>query len=103
MKKSQEQIRVVVVEPKKAPQERQIGNDLASMQEIVGGYIEAVALNDNLVLICNEEGKIQGLEPNRFIAGDVIVGTFFVTRSTADGGFTDLSDNDVKQLIEYWS
>lgn len=96
-------IRVVVVEPNKAAQERQIGNDLASMQEVVGGYIEAVTLNQNLVLICNEEGKLQGLESNRAVGNDIIAGTFFVTRTTAEGEFTDLTDSDVELLTTHWS
>lgn len=41
------------------------------MQEIVGGYIQAVHYFDELVtLVCNEEGKINGSELNRAIKDD---------------------------------
>lgn len=44
--------------------------DLKELQGIVGGYIETVSTmfrryGAPIVLIVNEEGKLQGLEPNR--------------------------------------
>lgn len=33
---------------------------LAALQKIVGGYIETVPFED-VLLICNEEGKLQGI------------------------------------------
>lgn len=58
-----------------------ISNTLENLQRNVGGYIEPIALTKNLVIICNEEGKINGLQPNfivgsrlhEVICGDVIV------------------------------
>lgn len=35
-----------------------IRNDLESLQLFVDGYIEAVGITSDLVLICNEEGRI---------------------------------------------
>lgn len=48
-----------VVEPKN-------GNDfqLEELQAIVGGYIECLNLNDGRLLVCNEEGKLEGLPLN---------------------------------------
>jgi len=37
---------------------------LAGMQKAVGGYIEMVPTNDARTLIVNEEGLLEGLEPN---------------------------------------
>ena len=39
-----EKIRVLVIEPGKNPEEREIDNDLKTMQELVGGYIEPVPM-----------------------------------------------------------
>ncbi len=47
---------------------------LNSMKEIVGGYIEMIALEPGLCLVCNEEGKIFGLPANRPLGMDVIAG-----------------------------
>ena len=58
-----------------------ISNTLENFQRNVGGYIEPIALTKNLVIICNEEGKIKNLDDNFYIGsrikdmikGDVIV------------------------------
>ena len=38
--------------------------ELEEMQEIVGGYIEVIRLNDGRLIIVNEEGLLQGLPVN---------------------------------------
>ena len=45
-------------------EEATIPNTLEALQEAVGGYIETVTLNNGLVLICNEEGKIRDMPYN---------------------------------------
>lgn len=53
---------VLMVEPGKAPYETQIGDDLQSMQAVVGGYIQAVyPYEEPVALICCESGKLDGL------------------------------------------
>lgn len=59
-------------------------NELEALQNIVGGYIEVIPLTSDLVLICNEEGKLKGLKPNRWITGDVIHGDFFICGTSGD-------------------
>lgn len=57
-----------------------ISNRLENLQKTVGGYIEVINLNKkgNIVIICNEEGKLKGLEPNMYFCGDMLVGTIIV-------------------------
>ena len=71
---------VLLVEPQKAPHEAEIGSDLKAMQDAVGGYIEAVyPYDDPVALVCNEEGKLDGLPLNRRLEDyDIIAGTFFI-------------------------
>ena len=38
--------------------------ELHEMQEIVGGWIEIVRLRDGSIMVVNEEGKVNRLEPN---------------------------------------
>ena len=68
-----EEITVLKVEPGKPPEIVSMANSLRAMQEMVGGYIEIVPLDD-ACLVCNDEGKLNGMEGNRrlpfFIAGD---------------------------------
>lgn len=79
-------IRVAIFRPGVAPTFEHIVNDLECLQALVGGYIEALSISqDGLLLICNEDGKRDLLPLNRLLAGprslDVLVGTFFVCRS----------------------
>lgn len=67
-------VTAIVKEPGMAPEIMEIANELWNYQRIVGGFIECVPWDEDHVLIVNEEGKINGLEPNFRFRGDVIVG-----------------------------
>lgn len=76
-------MRVLLVEPGKRPVLKEIDGSLKSMQEIVGGTIQAIyPFDEPVVLICNDEGKLLGLPLNRALRDekdriyDVIAGTF---------------------------
>lgn len=71
---------VLIVEPEKAPRMANIAGDLNSLQQVVGGYIEAVyPYDDPVAIVCNEEGKLIGLPLNRKLEDyDIIAGTFVV-------------------------
>ncbi|MGI5873511.1 MAG: DUF3846 domain-containing protein [Bacillota bacterium] len=76
-------MRVRLYEPGKPYKWIEIENDLHTLQEIVGGFIETLTISEDAVIICNEEGKINGMEPNRnvWIRGrkiDTIFGPFLV-------------------------
>lgn len=43
----------------------------------MGRYIDIVGLDDNVYILLNDEGKLIGLEVNRRIGSDIIVGDFF--------------------------
>lgn len=93
----EEKIRVLVKEPGKEAELREIPNTLEALQGIVGGYIETVWLRDNCVLVCNEEGKLQGLPPNFLLMGDLIVGTAVL--AGVDGEeFCSLTDEQVQRI-----
>ena len=94
-------IKIVIVEPKKQPYVAEVENELSEMQKIVGGYIETVTLAADAVLVCNEEGRLRGLEPNRQIGSDplsVIYGTFFVCGTDGED-FTSLPDDFAELVI----
>lgn len=55
-----------------------ISDRLENLQKTVGGYIETVPAIQGAVIICNEEGKLQGLEPNMWYFHDRLVGTIIV-------------------------
>ena len=64
-------IRVVLLEPRKLARTVEIGANLAVMQAVVGGNIEALyPFEETVSLICNEEGKINDLTLNRAVYRD---------------------------------
>lgn len=79
---SDDPMRILVVEPTKDPYVKEIDGSLASMQAIVGGYIQAVEPFDdpNVLLLCNEEAKLLGL-PETASCG--IAMAYRMTSSTA--------------------
>lgn len=61
-------IKVLLVEPEKYPKEIVIDDSLEAMQEVVGGDIEEyMPYDDDVAIICNEEGKMRGLPLNRAV------------------------------------
>jgi glutamate synthase domain-containing protein 3 len=89
-------LRVLRVEPGKAPVEKEIGADLNSLQAEVEGMIECVYMEDGTILVCNEEGKLNGMAMNRRLADDIICGPFFVVGDDGEGDFASLTDRQVK-------
>lgn len=70
---------------------RNINASLENLQEIVNGYIEVVPLFDNVVAICDEEGKLKGRDLNiRFGMFVRLVGTIIICGRDKDGNFTDV-------------
>lgn len=102
-------IRVVVVKPLEKPVADWIDNDLASLQAMVGGDIEAVYPfgNDPAVLVCNENGKLLNLPPNRLLKDDrgnmrdVLCGTFFIA-GVGEEGFISLTETQVREYIKMY-
>jgi len=96
-------INVLIVEPNELPYEKEIPNTLEAKQEIVGGYIECTSLldDDSVSIICNEEGKINGLPLNRYIGHDIIAGTFVIAGDDYENGeFKSLTEEQIKKYKE---
>lgn len=63
---SQDQYRVVYVEPGKPAREMMLGKDLKDLQQAVGGLIELIyAHDDRTIIVGNDEAKLIGMEGNR--------------------------------------
>lgn len=95
-------IKILVVERNKEPYIKEVEDKLDSYQEIVGGLIECINVEDDVDLVINEEGKINGMEYNRDLLAfglfDAIFGTFFVVGVNYDTGeFKSLNDAQIKK------
>lgn len=85
---NEDKINVLLVEPDKYPKRIEIDDTLEAMQELVGGDIEEyMPYEDDVAIVCNEEGKMNGLSLNRAIylendgkkeMIDIIAGKFFI-------------------------
>ena len=63
-----EKISVILVEPGRYPKLIEIEDTLEAMQSLVEGDIEEyMPFDDEAAIICNEEGKVNGLPPNRAV------------------------------------
>ena len=103
---------IVIVEPGTPPRAAIIDSALSSMQEVVGGLIQAVyPFAEEVALICNDEGKLLGLPPNRVLRHpetgeiyDVVVGTFFLCAAPADSeNFESLTEEQIQRYTKYFS
>ena len=90
-------IRVLVFAPNQHPVAKEITGSLQSMQELVDGFVQMVPIGQGLDLVCNEEGKLNGANPNRFVPvlEDMIFGTFFITKCNKDGDLVSLTGQDI--------
>ena len=96
-------IKVVICEPGKRAQVVSIDRSLDTYQEIVDGYIEAVyPFNENVAIVCNDEGKLSGLPLNRGMRDedgqiyDIICGTFFIV-GLGQADFKSLTDKQAEK------
>ena len=87
-------MKAVLKEVGKEPRVIEIENTLEAFQKVVGGYIEVLSVGNSILLICNEEGKLNGLEPNFSIGYDVIVGNALFVKEGEDGEFADFEESE---------
>lgn len=99
-------IKVLIVEHGKAPYAEEISSELATLQQKVGGLIQALyPFDDPVAVICNDEGKLLGLPWNRPLFDengdiyDIITGTFLVVGLTEDD-FCPLSDELIQKYTQ---
>ena len=104
----EQRIKVLMVEPSKHPKITYLDNNLRALQEAVSigadytGLIEILSLDDATCILCNEEGKLIGLEPNRRLGNDVLCGVFYVVGQNKHGDLTSLSEEAIQTYTEYF-
>jgi len=102
-------MKVLRVEQYKPPFVKEIDPGLESLQHEVGGWIEATyPFEDDVALICNEEGKINGMELSRALRDDdgeifdAIAGPFLIV-GLGDEDFTSLSDDLIEKYRDIFA
>lgn len=99
---------VLVVEPMKEPYVKEIDPGLHSLQAEVGGDIGAAyPFRDPVALVCNDEGKLIGLDLNRGLRDengelyDIMAGTFLVV-GLGEEDFASLSPELAQKYMEHF-
>ena len=98
-------MRILVVEPERRPEVKEIDGSLKAMQGIVGGYIQAIyPFDDSVALVANDEGKLMNLPANRGLRDkngkiyDIVAGTFFLCGASVDcDHFTSLTQEQIER------
>ena len=102
----EQNIRVLKVAPLARPSVCYLENELSSLQKAVSigadyvGLIEIIDLDEEVCLLCNEEGKLIGLAPNRRLGNDIICGVFYVTGQDRAGNLISLSEDQIRHYSE---
>lgn len=98
-------MKILRVEPEKSPEIVNMDGTLEALQAAVGGYIEAVyPFDDPVAIVCNDDGKFNGMRPNRAIYDadgeimDIIAGTFLIVGLDEDN-FAELSDEMAAKYV----
>ncbi len=101
----QKKIRVLMIAPGKEPDIVTLDNNLDALQKAVSidapsqGLIEIITLDNKNCILCNEEGKLIGLEANRRLGYDILCGVFYICGQSKDGELRSLSE----ERIRFWS
>ncbi len=103
-----EKMTVLVVEPMKEPYIKEIDPGLSAMQAEVDGLISAAyPFDDPVAIICNDEGKMNGMELNRALRDsqgrmyDIVAGPFIVT-GLGEENFASLSPELAEKYMEHF-
>lgn len=94
-------MRVLIVEPGEYPREAEIEDTLEAEQAVVGGLIECVyPWADNAILVCDDEGLINGKPFNRAVTDQILIaGTFFICSQRGEN-FASLTDKQISKYKE---
>lgn len=92
-------LKVIFKEVGKEPVVMEIDDTLEAKQKLVGGLIEIVPYKDDLLLVCNEEGKITNLKPNLQFDYDYIAGNCFIVGDDYENsGFKSIEESQIEDI-----
>ena len=93
--KKENTIKILKIEVGSPPIVKEITNELESLQAEVGGLIQPLNIGCGCMAVVNEEGKINGMKPNRWLGDDdIICGPFFICGDDGEN-FTSLTDRQI--------
>ena len=103
-----ENVKILVVRPNEEPVVELLSGNYRDIRNVVGGCFQITYHYEPELLVCNDEGKINGSEPNRVVYFDgepidVIFGTFFICGEDEDGDFVSLTEEKIQHYKELFA
>ena len=96
---TEKKLKVIYKQVGKDPIVMEIDDTLEAKQKLVGGLIEVVPYKEDLLLVCNEEGKILNQKPNLDFGYDYIAGNCFVVGDNFENaGFKSVSEEQIEEI-----
>jgi len=96
-------IKVLKIEVGQPPIIKEICNNLDGLQAEVDGLIQVIGLDNNCLLVCNDEGKLNGMKPNRWLGDDIVCGPFFICGDSMEGEFVSITDRQADKYAEQFA
>lgn len=98
--KKEKVLKILLKRVGREPEVRFIENTLRAKQMLVSGLIEVVPFND-VLLICNEKGKLFNFPPNLKFGYDYIAGDCFLVGDDYDNAdFKSLTDEEIEKYTK---
>ena len=97
--KREKTITVLVKNPGEAAQLSRVENTGEALRELVDGWLESVTIATDVVILCNEEGRLYGLPENCTILGIDFVGPIVVCGRRGEH-FASLKDGAIQMVRE---
>ena len=98
-------IKGLIVRPGKKPEVIEFEKGYRNLQKLVEGNFEMPYIFDDVDIVINEEGKLNGSLPNKYIyydnrLVDILFGNILIVGSDEEGETVSLSEDKIRKYTE---
>lgn len=92
-------LKAIICPANGAPYVAHVSDSLEALQRIVGGYIKTCTVTTDVLILCNEEGRLMNLPENRSLCFSGFCGDCLILGHKGEN-FTSLSPENCRFLFE---
>lgn len=101
-------IRGLLIKPDHQPEVVEFDNNYKEFQRLVEGNFEMPYLFDDVDIVLNEKGKLNGSLPNKFLYYqnkliDILYGNILIVNSNLEGETISLTDDLIKKYTKIFN
>ncbi len=101
-------LKAILVKPGSVPEVIEYASGYRNLQKLVNGTFEMPSFFDDVDIIVNDEGKLNGSLPNKFVLFDgelvdVIYGNILISDSDSNGKAISLTDDKIRKYLKVFS